>query len=177
MRTNLGLFTLATLAVAAATWATDLNIAVQTSSGASSASVSPGGTVDYRIVGTLGDLFNDGLALWAADLAMSGPAPVALQPAAVPTTEPMAHFVCPQGINNPPCASGYGGTVSGNNLLQVGGGQNTIRNTLANAPFPLAPDIMQNVAQSQQVLATGSVTMPSVAGVYTLAVSNAGFPA
>jgi hypothetical protein len=172
MRTTYGLFAIAALALAGPALASDLNIAVQTDTGASSITVPGGATVNYQIVGTLSDTLNDGLALWGADLGMTGPAAVALSQANVPVAEPMAHFVCPQGINNPPCATGYGGTVSGNNLLQVGGGQNTIRNTIANAPFPISTDIVQNVAQSQQVLATGSVTMPLTDGPYTLAVSN-----
>jgi hypothetical protein len=142
----------------------NLNIAVQNNAdGASSVNVAPGGVVTYRIVGTLSDSANDGLALWGADLAMSPS--VLLSPATAGPS--MGSFVSPQGITNP---AGYGGTQSGNNLLQIGGGQNTIKNTIENAPFPIGA-VVEGVAQSQVVLATGSVTMPG-AGTYTLALSN-----
>jgi hypothetical protein len=123
--------------------------------------------VNYQIVGTLTDSLNDGLALWGSDLAM---APSVLLSPATPGAS-MGNFVCPQGINNPPCATGYGGTQSGNNLLQIGGGQNTIKNVIGNAPFPIGM-VTEGVAQSQVVLATGSVTMPAAVGVYTLSLSN-----
>ncbi len=142
----------------------NLNIAVQNSDGASSVTVAPGGVVNYQIVGTLSDANNDGLALWGSDLAMS---PSVLLSPATPGPS-MGSFVSPQGITNP---AGYGGTQSGNNLLQIGGGQNTIKNTIDNAPFPIGA-VVEGIAQSQVVLATGSVTMPGAAGVYTLALSN-----
>lgn len=160
----IGMLTIA-FGFASPVFAADLNIAVQNNvDGAKTVKVAPGGMVHYRIVGILSDAHNDGLALWGANLSMT---PSVLLSPATPGPR-MGSFVRPDGITNP---AGYGGTPSGNDLLQIGGGQNTIKNTRANAPFPIG-NVVENIAQSEEVLATGSVTMPSTPGTYLLAVSE-----
>ncbi len=147
------------------------------SSGAGCISVSGGAVVNYQIKGVLCDTANDGLALWGADLAMTGPASVTLNPATNPGSctgggaacSGIGCFNSPCGITNP---AGYGGTQSGGGaLLQIGGAQNTIKNTTGS--FPLANPIAADVGFTEVVLAQGSVTMPSTAGLYTLRLSDA----
>jgi hypothetical protein len=105
----------------------------------------------YTISGVLtdGEL---GLALWGATVMFStngSPTTVGGQ-MSVPAG--MESFDKNEGLTNP---AGYGGTVSGNALLQVGGGQNTIGNTTATAPYPIGT-VSEDI-QSHD-LATGTYT-------------------
>jgi hypothetical protein len=70
-----------------------------------------------------------GLALWGADVVWSSETPTAMTAPAG-----MSSFKRNNGLNNP---AGYGGTLSGRTLLQVGGAQNTIGNVVPNAPYPV----------------------------------------
>ena len=149
------------LLAAASAGATDLNIAVRGPLGASSVTVGPGGTVPYTVVGTLSDSLSDGLAMFSFNLAFSGGP---LTPAANPTTSPINNFATPLGITNP---AGFGGTVQGGVLVQVGGAQNTINNTIA--PVPNG-SVLTGVAQPTNpvVLASGTLTAPYQVGTFTL---------
>ena len=154
----------AALAVAGSAAATDLNITIQ--SGAQNViDVAPGASVAYTITGTLSDSASLGLAMFSLDLTYSGGA---LSQAANPTSDPMQRFASPQGMTNP---AGFGGTLSAGKLLQVGGAQNTINNTLA--PKPVGA-VLTNVAQpsSPAALVQGVVVAPSVPGIYTLSASH-----
>lgn len=141
--------------------------------------VLPGASVRYQIVGWLNDDATEGLALFGLTLTFDGGP---LEPADIPTGEPtsecsnaMIHFVKPWGITNPdsPCPPqcGFGGTIINGELVQVGGGQNTIGNTPENAPFPIGP-VLTGVAQpagcGATVLVTGKLTAPETAGTYWL---------
>ncbi len=146
--------------------ATDLNVAV-TSGGGAVINVSPGASVNYAVTGELSDALNEGLALVLFDLTFSGgPLPQADSP----TSSPMTNFDRPAGATNP---AGYGGTMVGGALVQVCGAQNTIKNDIANAAFPVGM-VMTGVASpgSPQVLVTGSFTAPMTPAAYTLNVSN-----
>lgn len=162
---------LATGLVAASVQASDLNVSVQRASdGASSISVSPGEVVNYQVTGMLSDDLNEGLALVGFNLVFDGGDLAAADTPAGPQSclNPMAAFVKPEGITNP---DGYGGTIIGGNLIQVGGGQNTIRNPIGNADFPIGevqPGVAQPAGCGMAVLATGSLTAPAVEGVYHL---------
>jgi len=160
--------------VATTVQATDLNVAVQNSDGASSVIVGQGGTVNYRVTGILSDDLNEGLALVGFDLHFTGGD---LTQADTPTgaqscANPMTAFVKPDGITNP---AGYGGTVIGGDLIQVGGGQNTIKNTADNADFPIGT-VLTGVAQpsgcGEAIIVTGSLTAPNADGTYYLNLSN-----
>lgn len=144
--------------------ATNLDLRIQ-SGGQGSVTVSPGAVVPYTVVGELSDGLSAGLALFSVDLSFSGGA---LTPASVPGAAPMLNFRTPAGLNNP---AGFGGTVKGGQLLQVGGGQNTIKNTFA--PFPNGT-VITGVAQqgSPITLVSGSLTAPSQPGSYTLTASG-----
>ncbi|MEK6677269.1 MAG: hypothetical protein AABZ47_16660 [Planctomycetota bacterium] len=147
-------------------WATNLNITV-TSGGNGSISVAPGATVNYEINGELSDALHEGLALFLLDLAFDGGA---LTAANSPATSPMSNFVRPDGATNP---AGYGGTVIAGALVQMGGSQNTIKNTLVNAAFPIGTVIMDVASPgSPLVLVTGSLTAPLALGTYNLTASN-----
>ncbi len=144
------------------------------SGGSNSISVARGAEVRYQVVGLLSDDANEGLALVGFNLMFDGGDLIpADEPFGDPTLgceNPMINFAKPWGITNP---AGYGGTVIDGNLIQVGGGQNTINNTPENADFPIG-QVMTGVAQPSgcgpAVLVTGTVTAPLTEGVYTLAI-------
>ena len=102
----------------------------------------------------------------------------------------MDSFVSPEGLNNP---AGYGGTPDGGDLLQVGGGANTIMNgqvpctgdgdcpgTTCNgglcdpvAPFPVGTVVVGiGLPGIPQVVAEGVLNIPIVDGAFTLAATN-----
>lgn len=128
-------------------------------------SVTPGATVNYSIVGELSDTGSQGLAMVCFDLSFTGGP---LTAATAPASNPMKNFASPQGLSNP---AGFGGTLVGGNLVQVGGAQNTINNVFA--PKPIGT-VITGVAQqgSPQVLASGTLTAPTQCGTYTLNISN-----
>ena len=153
----------------------DLNVAVQTSA---TMPVLPGAVVTYQVVGELSsNTDNEGLALVGFTLSFDGGD---LSPADVPTTIPMNNFVVDDfdactncaGINNP---QGYGGTVIGGDLVQVGGGQNTIMNdgVGGHPDFPTGA-VIEQVAWlgSPQVLVEGSLTAPMTEGTYNLTLTD-----
>ena len=164
MKTMLCMMMAVGLAVSVASGA-DLSVAVQTSEGASSVVVSGGETVQYQVVGQLGGTASMGLALFGFDLSFDGGD---LLQADEPIDPPMNNFAKNLGITNP---AGFGGTIIGGDLVQVGGGQNTINNVETNAPFPIGTVIL-DVGQSEEVLVTGSLTAPMTEGTYTLSLSN-----
>lgn len=142
--------------------ASNLNLTVR-SGNSSNIVVSLGAVVPFEIWGELGDDLNEGLALWGADVTYTCGN---LDQMNTPTTPPMDNFVSSptntKGINNP---LGYGGTPRTigefQALLQVGGGQNTIRNTAMNAPFPTGTPMIGVAWPGQPVmLANGSVRAP-----------------
>lgn len=151
-------------ALPAVATATDLDISVE-SGGLNSITVSPGQVVSYDVVGELTDSLNEGLALFSVDLDMPG---ATLTPAATPTAGNMVGFAPPLGLSNP---AGFGGTQSGSSLKQVGGMQNTIKNSFAPQP---SGSVATGIAQpgAAEVLASGTVTAPTQHGTYTLSASN-----
>jgi hypothetical protein len=146
--------------VASIAAATDLNLNVR-SGAANMIDVGPGAVVTYTVTGTLTDSASLGLAMVSFDLTYTGGT---LSPAQTPTTDPMKRFAGPEGLTNP---AGFGGTVVGGQLQQVGGAQNTINNTFA--PVPNGT-VLTNVAQpsSPAVLAQGQLTAPDYPGTFTL---------
>ena len=144
--------------------ATDLNLTAR-SGGNTTIVVAPGATVNYEVVADLSDAANEGLAYFRFDASFSG-GPLAK--AAEPSTSPMLNFVAPLGFSNP---AGLGGTVSGGNLLQVGGAQNTINNVFASAPVGTVITGLAKPGNSL-VVASGTLTAPVYVGSYTLSLSN-----
>ena len=154
-------------ASAPAVLASDLNLSVE--SGASNTvNVSPCSTVNYAVVGELSDALNEGLASFRFDLSFNGGD---LAQASAPASAPMDHFDVPKGLSNP---AGFGGTVVGGDLIQVGGAQNTINSGFTTAV--LSGSVVTGLAQSgsPQLLVGGSLTAPSAPGSYTLSISNVG---
>lgn len=162
MRSTCGV--LAGLCLVATAQATDLNLRLESGT-TTSVRVSPGTVVPYSIRGELSDASSAGLAMFALDLSFGGGPLTRLSS---PASAPMTSFASPLGFTNP---AGFGGVISAGNVLQVGGAQNTIRNTLAPTPSGL---VVSNVAQlgSSQVLANGVVTAPYQVGTFTLSASN-----
>jgi hypothetical protein len=110
----------------------------------------PGG--NYYITATLSGDLNQGLACWGVNATCNtAPMPQAAAPAG------MSQFVLNQGLTNP---AGYGGTISGNSLLQIGGAQNTINNVNP-PPYPIGtPDPNVGVPYGTPItVATGSETV------------------
>jgi hypothetical protein len=150
-----------------------LNVSVQ-SGGSNLIVVPPGSLVSYSVIGLLGDNDNQGLALVGFDLDLdAGPLAQADTPTGDPNSgceNPMIHFTEPWGITNP---AGYGGTIIGGDLIQVGGAQNTINNTTP--PSPIGSTLL-GVAKpagcGPAVLVTGSLAAPMTPGTYTLALEN-----
>ena len=164
------------ITVALATWAFVCGIMVNTAFGYTvHLQLEPtvcAGTGQYWITATTDAPL--GLALWGADVVWNTGPPTAM---AIPAG--MATFARNNGLNNP---AGYGGTVSGSTLLQVGGAQNTIGNVVANAPYPVGMVVTGIGFGAPVTVATGSapwgttislancfasvITGPAVAGVY-----------
>jgi hypothetical protein len=170
--------------------ATDLYLTLaEQSSGATAVTVAPAAEVSYQVLGELGDNLNEGLALVVFDLEYDGGA---LSPASVPSTPPMASFVPPEGFSHNP--DGYGGSVQGGRLLQVGGAQNVANHgswsctvdddcpgasTCAGSLCTVLPGLptgalVTGVAApgAPVVIATGTLTAPATAGTYTLSATN-----
>lgn len=145
---------------------TDLALDLRDATGASTVVVAPGRTVHYQIIGTLSNSASDGLAYFSTNLSFSGGP---LSQAATPLTAPMNLFSPPLGFSNP---AGFGGTPHAGDLLQVGGAQNTIHNTIA--PAPVGP-VQLGIAQpgASQVLVTGDLVAPNVVGSYSLSARGA----
>ncbi|HVS11265.1 MAG TPA: di-heme oxidoredictase family protein [Planctomycetota bacterium] len=135
------------------------------SAGQASVQVQPGASVPWEVTALLSDSASEGLALVAFDLEFTGGT---LSPAAAPAGA-MASFASPQGLSNP---AGFGGTQSAGKLLQVGGGQNTIRQSFAPQP---KGTVTTGVALpgAPQVIAAGTLTAPTAPGTYRLELSNA----
>jgi hypothetical protein len=158
--TRAGLGAALVFGATASAFATNLNVRVQ-SGGSSAVTVAPGATVNWSVVGELSDNLNAGLALFSVDLGWSGGP---LTQAANPTAGPMVNFTRPAGLTNP---AGFGGTVVSGQLRQVGGAQNTIKNTFA--PFPNGTVVTGIAAQGAPVtLASGQLVAPIAPGTYTL---------
>jgi hypothetical protein len=157
---------MAVLAACTTAWAADIDVAV-IGGGSSNITAVAGGMVQVAVVAELSDDLNEGLAFIIFDLSFGGEA---LTPFETPTSAPMASFVKPNGITNP---SGFGGTLVGSDLLQVGGSQNTIKNDVGNAPFPIG-GVVTGIAWpgSPVTVASGWIDVPAAPGNYTLSLSN-----
>ncbi len=148
--------------------ATNITLKVQGPNGEPSVDVAPGGTVNYRVVAELDDAATLGIGLIGFTLDYS--AEDILVQGDEPSTAPMKNFDISDGITNP---DGYGGTIIGGELVQCGGAQNTIKNTDANADFPLGTVALGTFATnigdlgSPQVVMTGHFTA-NVVGSHTL---------
>lgn len=156
---------IATGLTATATMASNINISVQQTDGTNAITVAPGASVDYKIIGTLSDDANEGLALIGLSLDFTGgPLTQGNSPVVGVSScaEPMRAFVKNDGITNP---DGFGGTVIGGDLIQAGGAQNTIMNTADNALFPVGA-VFTGIAEplpsgcGPAVILTGALTVP-----------------
>jgi len=149
--------------------ATDIDVRVTDMDGNAQVNVDPGATVDYKVTAVLSDQENEGLAAIGIDLVFSGGD---LEQANTPDVDPMKNFVRNAGITNP---DGYGGTIIDGDLIQIGGGQNTIKNfeDPNNPEFPIGAVIIQVAwPPDGQVIVTGSLTAPQEGGEYTLEIGD-----
>lgn len=144
--------------------ASDLDIRIE-SGGQTNITVSPGQTISFDVIGELTDASSEGLALFSIDLSLPG---ATLTPVSTPATAAMMNFAAPLGMTNP---AGFGGTQDGAGLKQVGGMQNTFKNSFAPQP---SGTVIPGIAQlgSPEVLAQGSFNAPTVSGNYSLSASN-----
>lgn len=123
-------------------------------------------TLEFDIKGQLTGVVSAGLAAVgfdlsatyegaAYDITSAGPNP----PATVTPGAGMGSFVRNQGITNP---AGYGGTGIAGKLVQVGGAQDTIGNSVGMvAPFPTGPVVTGLGNGSPTILAHVSITLNS----------------
>lgn len=164
MKTTTLSIALLLLSTAAAS-ASDVNLKVRTS-GNSTITVAPGASVPWEVIGELSDAANQGLAFVSVDMHFTG-GPIA--PASAPSSGPMVNFNLPNGMTNP---QGFGGVSVGNDLLQVGGCQNTWNNVFAPVPTGV---VVTNIGLpgAPVTIATGSLTAPVKVGTYTLSASSA----
>lgn len=161
---NLLTTTAVALTLAAFAAATDIDLSVE-SGGTNLVQALAGTTVDYQVFVELSDAENEGLALLCFDLTFDGGP---LDPATAPDSSTIDNFRFPLGMSNP---AGFGGTPSSGVLLQVGGAQNTIKNTFAPQP---TGTVITDVAQpgAPLLFVTGSVAVPDTAGTYQLTVDE-----
>ena len=140
----------------------DLGLAVR-SGGSTTIQVAPDTPIAYEIVAELDtDADNEGLAYILFDLSFTGGA---LDQLSAPVG--MSAFDIPDGITNP-LPFGYGGAPQlDGSLAQVGGAQNTIKNTPAYADYPIG-SVTTGIAWpgSPAVVAEGTLTAPSTPGFY-----------
>lgn len=100
-----------------------------------SPNVPAGGSTTLEIRGTLTAVSNSGLCFFAYDTRVTGPRPVNLSTEAMVTPgDDVDEFVAPLGYS-----INFNGTPAGNNLSQMGGGTNTIKNNPGAAPFVPIP--------------------------------------
>lgn len=164
MRTNVTQQLVALAVAAAPVFGASVNLTV-TSGGSDSVVVAPGAAVGYDVTAVLSDTNNEGLAGILFNLSFTGGA---MSPASEPVANPMLNFDRPAGLTNP---AGFGGTLVGDDLIQVGGAQNTIKNTIATAAAPIGT-VIPDVGHSPVIIVSGSITAPMTEGIYTLAASG-----
>ncbi len=148
------------------TFATDLHLTVRVTT---PMPVAGGATVDYEVTGLLSDTLNEGLALFGYDVTFAG-GPLTQMSSSLAIRD---NCDTPGGITNP---AGFGGTTTvfgrEGELVQVGCGQNTIKNFVDNAPFPISSTIMTLLGHTEIVLATGTLTAPVGEGDYPLTLTS-----
>lgn len=154
----------AALLAASVAQASDVNIDIL-SGGQGTVDAVAGTQLNYEIWAELSDASNEGLALLCFDLEFDGGV---LAQADAASGAVQLNFAAPLGLSNP---SGFGGTSSMGNLLQVGGAQNTIKNTFA--PMPNGT-VITGIGQpgSAVLFASGSLTVPATAGTYHLTLND-----
>ena len=180
MRNCLALVSLTALLAAPALATGTVTFTLESS--ANGQTVSPGATITWNIRLSVSTGDNLGLALFACDLVQdpNNPAFLDLPPGSASSIPAlMQGFNRPRGITNPGeggAASGYigvqRGTAGKKNLIQIGGGQNTLGQ--AGTGFATDPNVTGGVAQPGPLLVlSGSFAAPSAAGVYRFSLANA----
>jgi len=153
------------MACAGSAWGATFTVEIAATS---STTVGPGGSVNYQITGVVSDDGNLGLGIFGVDLQTD----TAVAQAGATEGPSMGSFVKNAGITNP---AGYGGTADSDDLLQIGGGQNTIGNDPNDPNLPAYPGgvVVTGIALGTPVvLATGSVTAPMTEGTYNVSLAN-----
>lgn len=139
--------------------------------------VSVGDPINWTITVDVAATGNVGLALISVDLVQDPGNPELIDiPQADAAPAAMFKFVRPDGISNPGPGGndGYQGTPVGTpgeqNLLQIGGAQNTFG--AAGTTMGLIFDPDQNIGHTTQIVATGTIIAPSTEGDYTFSLAN-----
>jgi hypothetical protein len=125
------------------------------------ASVAGGAAVNVFIQGRIQGATDDGLALWGANLSDAGAGGFDVTGATLDSPGgDIDQFKKNLGLTNP---AGYGGTAIGGNLIQIGGGQNTIGNS-GPTLFPVGT-VATDVANGAGwvTLATGTIDASAAA--------------
>jgi hypothetical protein len=155
----------AVLVTGVAANAADVALNLVDTAGNSSSTAAPG-SLTLEVKGTVTPTAGEGgLALFGFDLE----APAGIPLASDQATTTLATFVKDEGLTNP---AGFGGTLSGNVLLQIGGGQNTIGYAGTTPSYPTGT-VDPSVALTETVLASIVLDTSGLAdGVYTIQISN-----
>ncbi len=169
--------TIAILGMTLATPATAQTVQIELASPQNGTTVEPGTTIEWTInFNVLTETGIEGLALLSVDLAQDNDNPGYLDiPPADAVPAHMTNFSRPAGICNPgetTPATGYTGLQRGTpgrqNLLQIGGAQNTLGQAMAPGTGVAENAVVETgVGQSGAlVLASGSFQAPSAEGEY-----------
>ncbi|NOX60108.1 MAG: hypothetical protein GXP29_14775 [Planctomycetes bacterium] len=140
---------------------------------ADATSVAGGGIVNVFIQGRIPSTPDFGLALWGANLSDTGVAAFDVTGAVLDSPNAtIDQFKKNLGLTNP---AGYGGTAIGGDLIQVGGGQNTIGNA-GPTVFPVGT-VITGVANGAAWidLATGTIDTTTQGGDDIVLTLNTGF--
>jgi len=175
-------FLISTVSLLLAGTALAQTVTVTLTSPQNGAGVAPGATISWQIAFTASAGDNQGLALLSADLTQdAGNATLLDIPPADSVPAAMSNFSRPDGISNPgetDPVSGYTGVQRGTagqqNLIQIGGGQNTFGQALpVGAGIGENANVAAGVGQGgSQMLASGSFVAPSACGSYTFSLAN-----
>jgi hypothetical protein len=147
--------------------------------------VPPGATISWSIHATVSTGDNLGLALISVDLVQDAGAPATVDLLPATPDAALADFDRPRGLCNPGSPSGFGGTPAGppggQNLLQIGGAQNTfgvagagigegtytyeLQGALANVLTAINPAPLQSIVEPATVILAAPLLSFTVGGL------------
>lgn len=133
----------------------------------SGVNVPPGESLHYQVTASVSGAGHAGLAGFGFDVQTDTGV---TQPPASPGAS-LGAFARSAGLTNP---GGFGGVPLGDDLLQVGGAQNTIGNdgVLPRPAYPSGPVVEGLGLSGSVVLAEGIIRAPNTPGTYTVRLAN-----
>lgn len=139
-----------------------------------------GTNLPYSISASVSAGDNAGLAMFAVNLSQGASNPVKFDLPQAATPPAMSGFDAPAGFTNPGpggSGTGYGGTPIGmagqKDLVQIGGAQNTFGVPAGTLGQDVNVDSAIGQLPGGEVVASGTLAIPSTPGTYTFSISNA----